>query len=225
LESHDSRQPQQVTRDERASSRHGRTLTQVVKQRREREKQELRQAILTAARDIALHDGWQALTIRKVAERIEYSPPTIYEYFQSKDDILAELVHEGFVQMGMTLDAVRGLSDNPETRLFMMVDAYVSFALHNPELYQVMHGMGITCLQKPVIERRPLAIALEVLKEWMQDTGVTIPDLEGALEILRSFLHGMVSVYMDGRLSGDEVRLRQLAHRAMQDLFVAWQHS
>ena len=47
------------------------------KQRREREKQEVREGILAGAREIALQEGWQAVTIRKVAERIEYSPPTM----------------------------------------------------------------------------------------------------------------------------------------------------
>ena len=66
------------------------------KQRREREKQEVREGILAGAREIALQEGWQAVTIRKVAERIEYSPPTIYEYFENKEAILLELLRQGF---------------------------------------------------------------------------------------------------------------------------------
>ena len=62
-----------------------------IKERRDRERQELKQAILEAAREIAAREGWQAVTIRKVADRIEYSPPTIYEHFANKEAILIEL--------------------------------------------------------------------------------------------------------------------------------------
>src|SRR5215831_17182373 len=58
------------------------------KERRDRERTEMRQAILHAASEIAAQEGWHAVTIRRVAERIEYSPPTIYEYFESKEALL-----------------------------------------------------------------------------------------------------------------------------------------
>ena len=65
------------------------TRSMGIKQRRERERQEIRQSILCAAREIAAEEGWQAVTTRKVAERIEYSQSTIYEYFENKEAIAA----------------------------------------------------------------------------------------------------------------------------------------
>ena|SRR5215469_15811916 len=88
-----------------------------IKQRREREKQEVRQGILTAAREIALHEGWQAVTIRKVAERIEYSPSMIYEYFASKEAILLELHREGFRLLALSLKTARKSTEDHEERL------------------------------------------------------------------------------------------------------------
>lgn len=67
-------------------------MTVGIKQRRERERQEIRQSILEAARQIAAEDGWQAVTTRKVAELIEYSQPTIYEYFENKEAILLSAI-------------------------------------------------------------------------------------------------------------------------------------
>jgi len=67
-----------------------------IEERRDRERQEMKQAILAAARDIAAQEGWQAVTIRKVADRIEYSPPMIYGHFENKDAVLLELMREGF---------------------------------------------------------------------------------------------------------------------------------
>src|SRR5262249_24356547 len=113
-----------------------------IKERRDRERQELRQAILVASRDIAAREGWQAVSIRKVAERIEYSPPTIYEHFLSKEALLAELMRDGF---RLLLERVRaGVSANqaPEARIMGIALAYWEFAWEHPELYQVMHGLG-----------------------------------------------------------------------------------
>jgi AcrR family transcriptional regulator len=67
-----------------------------VKERREREKEELRQKILDAAIELIARDGHEALTIRKLASRIEYSPRTIYLYFADKEALLEDVVEEGF---------------------------------------------------------------------------------------------------------------------------------
>jgi AcrR family transcriptional regulator len=72
------------------------------KERRLRDQQELKQSILEAARAIALAEGWSNVTMRKIAERIEYSHAAIYDYFENKDVLLLELVHEGFRLLGQT---------------------------------------------------------------------------------------------------------------------------
>lgn len=67
-----------------------------IKERQEREREVVRRAILDAARDLFLTDGFDRVSIRKIAERIEYSPAAIYSYFASKDDIFFALAEEGF---------------------------------------------------------------------------------------------------------------------------------
>lgn len=194
-----------------------------IKQRREREKQEVRQGILTAAREIARQEGWQSVTIRKVAERIEYSPPTIYEYFESKEDILLELLREGFCQVAAALRAARAATEDPEQRLLKMVEVYWNFAMSNPELYQVMNGLGVPyCREKPPAMRESFVITQEALTDWMQAMNVDIPDGEGAVEIMRSLVHGLISLTMADRIYGGEARAKQLLERAMRDMFVAW---
>ncbi|HEY6540962.1 MAG TPA: TetR/AcrR family transcriptional regulator [Ktedonobacteraceae bacterium] len=196
-----------------------------IKQRREREKQEVRQGILTAAREIARQEGWQSVTIRKVAERIEYSPPTIYEYFESKEDILLELLREGFRQIAATLKAVREVGEDPEQRLLNMVEAYWNFAMSNPELYQVMNGLGgvpFDCLEKPPAAREAFVTTQGALLDWARAKGVDIPDIEGAVEIIRSLVHGLISLTMVDRIDGGEPRAKELVQRAMRDMFAAW---
>ncbi len=195
-----------------------------IKQRREREKQEVRQSILTAAREIALQEGWQAVTIRKVAERIEYSPSMLYEYFASKEAMLLELRSEGFRLLAFSLNTARSSSEDHEERVIHMAEAYWEFAMRHCELYQVMHGLGGIPLDgsgKPVVHE-VFDITVEALHEWSQSRGIDLPDVEDAVEIFRAFLHGLVCVQMENQIHDDEARVRHLVRRGIHDLLVSW---
>jgi AcrR family transcriptional regulator len=195
-----------------------------IKQRREREKQEVRQGILTGAREIAQHEGWQAVTIRKVAERIEYSPSMIYEYFASKEAILFELHSEGFRLLAFSLKTARSSSGDHEEQLISMAEAYWEFAMAHRELYQVMHGLNgvpLDCSGKPVAHEA-FDITVEALKEWSQSRSIDLPEVEDAVEIFRAFLHGLVCLNMENRLHGDETRVRRLVRRGIHDLLASW---
>ena len=71
-----------------------------IKERQERDREAVRRSILDAARELFVAEGFQNVSIRKIAERIEYSPAAIYGYFPSKDDIFFELAEEGFRLLG-----------------------------------------------------------------------------------------------------------------------------
>ena len=71
-----------------------------IKERHERDREAVRRAILDAARELFVTEGYQNVSIRKIAERIEYSPAAIYGYFPSKDDIFFALAEEGFRLLG-----------------------------------------------------------------------------------------------------------------------------
>src|SRR5262245_51028065 len=102
------------------------------KERRERERQELRQGILAAARDLAGCEGWQAVTIRRVAERVEYSPPMIYEHFASKEAILHELVREGYRLLLIEMQSAAAAERDPAERVLALARAYWEFAWRQP---------------------------------------------------------------------------------------------
>jgi AcrR family transcriptional regulator len=76
-----------------------------IKERHERDREAISRAILDAARDLFVAEGYQHVSIRKIAERIEYSPAAIYGYFPSKDDIFFALAEEGFRLLGQPTDA------------------------------------------------------------------------------------------------------------------------
>ena len=197
-----------------------------IRERRDRERHELRQGILAAARDIALQDGWQAVTIRKVAERVEYSPPMIYEHFASKDAILTELMREGHTRLRNALREAREAAPGARAAVRTMALAYYRFAREYPELYQVMYGLGgvpfCTDVTPAEIEEvyKEAYTALETLKT---QTNARIENVDDAVEILWASLHGLVTLSMTERIEGGMQRIEQLALAMVNNLFVAWQ--
>src|SRR5690554_886786 len=76
-----------------------------IAERRGRDREALRTRIVEAARDIVSEAGLDALSMRSIAERIEYSPGTIYLYFRDKNELLGEVIHAGFERMGEYIES------------------------------------------------------------------------------------------------------------------------
>src|SRR5262245_31840128 len=107
-------------------------------ERRERERHEMRQRIIDAARRLFVTEGYERTTIRRIAEEIEYTPGAIYSYFKDKDAILYALHQYGFEQLGRKMsEAVVGAAD-PLEQLARIGRAYTAFARDNPEMYDLM---------------------------------------------------------------------------------------
>ena len=105
--------------------------------RRERERQRVRDRILDAARELFAAEGYEAVTIRRVADAIEYTPPVIYQHFADKLALLREICHDDFRTFARAFAAV---ADEPDAldRLRRMGEAYVEFALTHPNHYRLM---------------------------------------------------------------------------------------
>jgi AcrR family transcriptional regulator len=106
-------------------------------QRREREKHELRGRILDAARELFVEQGFDAVTMRKIAERIEYSPTAIYFHFRDKQALLRELCDEDFGALAKDFQKIASIGD-PIERLRRIGQAYVAFAIAYPSHYRLM---------------------------------------------------------------------------------------
>ncbi|HYF62611.1 MAG TPA: TetR/AcrR family transcriptional regulator [Herpetosiphonaceae bacterium] len=195
------------------------------KDRRERIKQATRQGILLAARRIARSDGWPALTIRKVADEIEYSPSIVYEYFASKDAILLALLQEGFELLGASMRQAAQAPGDPTGRIHGLARAYWEFAREYPELYQVMHGFAGGAIDPAVRGQAALAACAPVeaaLVDWARDAGVALDDPLGAAEIAWSTLHGLVSLTIIDGITPDLDRAQALIERATATLLAGW---
>lgn len=195
------------------------------KQRRERERQALRQAILDAAREIAASEGWQAVTIRKVAEAIDYTPPIIYEYFDSKNDLLLALLIEGFQQLTQSLQQAQTGDASPQELLLQVALAYWRFAFMAPELYQVMHGLGgvpFGTAETPQDAHNAFAALRSAVCRVLDAQGVQLPDVDGEVDLFWSTLHGLITLTMAGRMKGGVPRAFSLVERAVHNLLRAW---
>ena len=108
-----------------------------IRERHDRERQAVRQAILDAARDLFVSEGYRNVSIRKIAERIEYSPAAIYSYFPSKDDIFFALAEEGFRRLDATVRGVLGNAD-PLEEMRACWWAYYQFSKDHREFFELM---------------------------------------------------------------------------------------
>jgi AcrR family transcriptional regulator len=107
------------------------------KERQQRERDRTREAILTAARDLFVAEGYRNVSMRKIAERIEYSPAAIYSYFPSKDDIFFALTEEGFRLLAARLAPATGVTE-PLERLRRGLWAFYDFSKTHPEYFDLM---------------------------------------------------------------------------------------
>lgn len=114
-----------------------------ITERRQRQKKEVRTNILSTAWQMVKEDGWEAVSIRKIADAIEYSVPVIYDHFENKEAILLEFAKEGFQMLSKKIQQAKKQSDDPHEQLKAMADAYWNFAFKNKEYYQLMFGMGM----------------------------------------------------------------------------------
>jgi AcrR family transcriptional regulator len=196
-----------------------------IKERRQRQRQGLRSSILAAAREIASSEGWRYVTIRKIAERIEYSPPVIYEYFDSKEDLLLELVRMGYAKQLEAAESARDASDDPEEALLRLTYAWWRFAIDFPDLYQAMYGLGgvsfpVMELQK---EGEKIAEAIgQVVEEILRKNGKDTADVWNKVTLLWGTAHGLIALAMAGRIVGGNEEAERLIDQAVRDYLKAW---
>ena len=104
-----------------------------IEKRREREIEEMRELILSAASDIIAEEGFAKLSIRKIANKIEYSPSIIYHYFNDKEEILSNIMQRGYKKIVSAVSSVKMENKTPEERLIQMTKNYIQAALNMPD--------------------------------------------------------------------------------------------
>lgn len=160
--------------------------------RKIRHKEQIRKEILQVARQLALEEGWANVSTRRIADKIEYSTTKIYQEFGSKDEILIELQKMGFRELRQRFENAQSKAKDPEKQLMHVSLAQWQFAKENPELYQVMFGLGgAVCAGDPPVEIREAGkIVMEIL------SNLTASYQWGHFVHWWALLHGFVSLDM-----------------------------
>ncbi|MFE5956970.1 TetR/AcrR family transcriptional regulator [Streptomyces rubiginosohelvolus] len=186
-----------------------------VQERKERERASRERLIVATARELAEQQGWDAVTTRRLAERIEYSQPVLYSHFRGKREIIGAVALEGATEMAAALRAATSEADGRRARVAALAHAYLEFAERNPAVYDALFQLdgGLAFAQEDTPE--PMKDAFAALLETLGE--VAGEGVHPALftELFWSALHGLATLTRAGRLlpEGAEQRLDLLVDR------------
>src|SRR3989339_706143 len=194
-----------------------------ISDRKAREKQEMRAKILEAAKNLFLAEGYASVSIRGIADAIEYSPATIYLYFKDKDDILYALHNIAFKQLFRRQQDNARIED-PRLRLEAFLSTYLGFALDNREYYDLMFIQyapvsRIMELAEWRYGRRSYEFLKETVRQCQEKGYLVNLNLDAAAFGLWSFVHGIAFLYIRHRLPMlPEDKHPDLANQALEML-------
>ncbi|OIV38297.1 TetR family transcriptional regulator [Mangrovactinospora gilvigrisea] len=170
-----------------------------VQERKERERARRERLIVETARELAEKDGWDAVTTRRLAERIEYSQPVLYSHFRGKREIIGAVAMDGCTELAQVARAAAAGAEGLRAKVTAVARAYLDFGRRNPALYdaifQLDGGLLFASDETPEPLKDAFAAMLEVFGEVAGD-GVH-PAL--FTEVFWTFLHGQVTLARAGR--------------------------
>ncbi|SFP03734.1 TetR/AcrR family transcriptional regulator [Actinomadura madurae] len=178
-------------------------------------RERLRRRLLDAARALATeHGGYDAVTVRAVASRVGYAAPVVYQYFSNKHDLLVAVVDTGFAELAERLG--RAQCRNKTDMLLATAEEYWAFAMAEPYLYRLMHGLGGVPFGEPNTPKS----ALDCFHLLAAAAGTRAPgrDQDTVTDLFWAQLHGLVTLTLDGRIKGGPTR----AQRLLPDLVAAY---
>jgi AcrR family transcriptional regulator len=187
------------------------------KERREREREEVRTRILDAARELFASEGVDAVTMRRIADRIEYSPTAIYFHFRDKDALLAELCDCDFRAFSQNFAAVARIAD-PVERLRQAGRTYVDFGLVHPSHYRLMFMTPKTAGSQTIEKGNPDEDAYAFLKAIIADLQAQgrlreeYANVDLAAQVIWSAIHGVVALEI-AKCNDQWVEWRPVAER------------
>ncbi|MBZ5599089.1 MAG: TetR/AcrR family transcriptional regulator [Acidobacteriia bacterium] len=164
--------------------------------RRKQHKAELKTQILAAAREIFVRDGYESFSMRKLAQRIDYSPGSIYLHFKNKEELFESLVEESFDRLLRALNRLKNghAHQDPVAKLKTGLRAYIDFGLRNPNDYRFAF-----LLRRP-LQRRPYKVhpAFDVMRylvgRCVEEKRFRPVDVESTSQALWAAIHGITSL-------------------------------
>ncbi|MFI1921591.1 MULTISPECIES: TetR/AcrR family transcriptional regulator [unclassified Streptomyces] len=179
-----------------------------VQERKERERAAREHLIVATARELAEQQGWDAVTTRRLAERIEYSQPVLYSHFRGKREIIGAVALEGAAELAAAVRTATAAADGPRERVYALARAYLDFAARNPAVYDAIFQLdgGLPYAQEDTPE--PLKDAFAALLESLGE--VTGDGVDPGLftEVFWASLHGVATLTRSGRLPPQDTERR-----------------
>jgi AcrR family transcriptional regulator len=156
-----------------------------------------REEILSTARAIAVREGWKAVTIRSVAQKLGYASPLLYEHFRDKEDLLTQIAVDALGQLEARL--TEKLPSDRRAAVVRMVERYWTFMLEHTELYRLVNGMDGVPIDKTVVGRSAQSLCKLVAEAVRPLLGENDGEADGQMlaDELWALLHGMAALYMD----------------------------
>ncbi len=184
--------------------------------------------ILDHTRHLLVQEGYDALSMRKIADEIGYSATTIYNYFAGKDGLFHALIEEGLEDLYNTLEEVSAAHEgDPVEQLRAVCSAYITYGLENSEYYEIMFMMRPERMKRYPAEkyrdaRRKLEIFATILLDGKKAGLFEVHDARVASNTIWAFLHGVVSLLIARRVDVqiDPENFRETAARHLADSFV-----
>ena len=171
-----------------------------IKERKDRERAEMRKMILNAAMELFVQEGYNGVSIRKIAKKVEYSPGSIYTYFEDKDSIFYALHVEGFELLYKKQISSQSINE-PRERLLAQGKAYIEFALENQEYYDIMfilrESIELICKQEDkdwTHGQRSYDLLKRNVSECQSAGMFKNQNIDSVAFLLWSIVHGIASI-------------------------------
>lgn len=198
-----------------------------VVERKLRDLEKIKLQIIEQSWLIVEEEGWQALSIRKIADAIEYSVPVIYKHFENKDAIIAYFTRQGFAMMAEQLASAVDLNKNADDNLYNIATSYWKFALEHKKCYEIMFGLGIPQCEvvNSIKEMKATStVMLTCISKCITENNVDQIDLYLKFKTFWSILHGIITIeYLSNKETNPE-EVSPILTDAIQGFIISLKH-
>lgn len=172
-----------------------------IAERRQSERENIRKKIINAASEILSKEGYESLSIRKIANNIEYSPGVIYHYFKDKAEIVACVVEEGYGAILKNISGIEIDGENPDRTMVDTLKLYIELMLKTPEQFKAILMNDIEGIQEKVNvleegiskKRKSIKLLCDLIAVCIQKGKFRDMDVELTAQVIWTSTHGLIS--------------------------------
>jgi AcrR family transcriptional regulator len=198
-----------------------------IKERKLREKEVLRYRIMEAASEILIEEGYKNFSVRKIAQKIEYSPTTIYLYFKDKTDLIFNLLENTFSKFIEELEGSVKTAGSPLEKVEQLIEAYVRIGLKYPNHYRIMFANEIQgekefrWLEEGTFNKKAFDYLLRSVTQCFENRDEKDVDVVATCQVLWASVHGLTSILIfrpDFPWKSEDILIDCLKHQALAGL-------